>query len=137
MDLGPETLQMMVQLMCAQARECLFAKSRLAFTEGKVGAYKHVFKSKAFIQSNCIGLSDVFNPLLLSLFSVLDEYFFFLILPLDLLTYLLLDVFVLVNISLIRFRQFLRQFQFRIIFLSYYTFIFCRSHEWYINFFCF
>ena len=41
MDLGPETLQMMVQLMCAQARECLFAKSRLAFTEGKVGTFKH------------------------------------------------------------------------------------------------
>jgi len=29
MDLGPETLQMMVQLMCGQARECLFEKSRL------------------------------------------------------------------------------------------------------------
>jgi len=27
---------MMVQLMCAQARECLFAKSRLCFTDDKV-----------------------------------------------------------------------------------------------------
>ena len=39
MDLGPETLQMMVQLMCAQARECLFAKSRLCFTDDKVWFY--------------------------------------------------------------------------------------------------
>lgn len=33
MDLGPETLQMLVQLMCGQARECLFEKSRLGFTD--------------------------------------------------------------------------------------------------------
>jgi len=35
MDLGPETLQMLVQLMCAQARECLFQKSRQGLEEDK------------------------------------------------------------------------------------------------------
>ena len=39
MDLGPETLQMLVQLMCGQARECLLEKSRLGFQDQKVGAY--------------------------------------------------------------------------------------------------
>ena len=29
-DLGPETLHMLVQLMCAQARECLFEKTELS-----------------------------------------------------------------------------------------------------------
>jgi len=31
MDLGPETLHMLVQLMCGQARECLFEKTELSF----------------------------------------------------------------------------------------------------------
>ncbi|XP_023343913.1 rhophilin-2 [Eurytemora carolleeae] len=35
MDLGPETLQMLVQLMCGQARECLLEKSRLGFQDQK------------------------------------------------------------------------------------------------------
>ena len=30
-DLGPDTLHMLVQLMCGQARECLFEKTELAF----------------------------------------------------------------------------------------------------------
>ena len=29
MDLSPDTLEMMVHLMCAQARECLFEKAEL------------------------------------------------------------------------------------------------------------
>jgi len=33
MDLGPETLHMLVQLMCGQARECLFEKTELSFYE--------------------------------------------------------------------------------------------------------
>ena len=33
MDLGPDTLHMLVQLMCAQARECLFEKTELAMYE--------------------------------------------------------------------------------------------------------
>ena len=30
MDLGPATLEMLVHLMCAQARECLFERGELA-----------------------------------------------------------------------------------------------------------
>ena len=37
MDLGPETLHMLVQLMCGQARECLFEKTELSLYE-KSGA---------------------------------------------------------------------------------------------------
>ena len=33
MDLGPETLHMLVQLMCGQARECLFEKTEITFYE--------------------------------------------------------------------------------------------------------
>ena len=33
MDLGPETLHMLVQLMCGQARECLFEKTELSLYE--------------------------------------------------------------------------------------------------------
>ena len=33
MDLGPETLHMLVQLMCGQARECLFEKTELGMYE--------------------------------------------------------------------------------------------------------
>ena len=36
MDLSPETLHMMVQLMCAQARECLFEKTELAMYDTEV-----------------------------------------------------------------------------------------------------
>ena len=32
-DLGPETLHMLVQLMCGQARECLFEKTELAWLQ--------------------------------------------------------------------------------------------------------
>lgn len=35
MDLGPETLHMLVQLMCGQARECLFEKTEITFYEKK------------------------------------------------------------------------------------------------------
>ena len=37
MDLGPETLHMLVQLMCGQARECLFEKTELSLYD-KVGS---------------------------------------------------------------------------------------------------
>jgi len=33
MDLAPDTLEMLVHLMCAQARECLFEKSELTLRE--------------------------------------------------------------------------------------------------------
>ena len=36
MDLGPETLHMLVQLMCGQARECLFEKTEISFYEAAV-----------------------------------------------------------------------------------------------------
>ena len=34
-DLGPETLHMLVQLMCGQARECLFEKTELSFLQAE------------------------------------------------------------------------------------------------------
>ncbi len=34
MDLSPDTLEMLVHLMCAQARECLFEKAELSATRG-------------------------------------------------------------------------------------------------------
>ena len=33
MDLGPATLEMLVHLMCAQARECLFERGELSMYE--------------------------------------------------------------------------------------------------------
>lgn len=36
MDLGPETLHMLVQLMCGQARECLFEKTELSLYENDI-----------------------------------------------------------------------------------------------------
>ena len=35
MDLGPETLHMLVQLKCGQPRECLFEKREITFYEKK------------------------------------------------------------------------------------------------------
>jgi hypothetical protein len=35
MDLNPDMLDMLVHLMCAQARECLFEKAELVFKENK------------------------------------------------------------------------------------------------------
>ncbi len=37
MDLSPDTLEMLVHLMCAQARECLFEKAELALFEEEEG----------------------------------------------------------------------------------------------------
>lgn len=55
MDLGPETLQMLVQLMCGQARECLLEKSRLGFQDQKVG--RRVVYSYHFIYLPCLLVS--------------------------------------------------------------------------------
>ena len=43
MDLSPNTLEMLVHLMCAQARECLFEKAELQLVESKTNDVETCF----------------------------------------------------------------------------------------------
>ena len=56
MDLNPGTLEFLVHLMCAQARECLFEKGELVLFEGE-----HISKSEnpeKFDTDTCLALGQ-------------------------------------------------------------------------------